>query len=405
MNTKVDIILTIVSHRTISVPTTNSLELLRIAQIKNELPFNYVVSFFAGDALISRGRSQACTKFLEETTAPFMLFIDDDIIFYPQDVAKVYNHLKSEKYDIIGGIYPVRGASQFSSYGWGGVMDADGSVKDIEYLATGFMGISRRILLKMKDELPLQICNPNDWARCYPFFGDGYWEGKVREKEGENLFISEDWYFCEQARKVGARIYADTSIQLGHIREIIYFGQDVMKVQSDAYTQQQIYGAINKQNELMRSVDTDLHEFMGITLQSSQDNIKKPQGKYIFEQALYHSQQLFFRDHLAPLVGIKDATILVIGCSIGTAVYMLEAQGNDVTGWDTDRKCIEFCEFKKNKYKLDGTFTTEKPDYKQFDIIVMVNYLNKVKDPESVIRELDIKRGAKIYHFEDKPVE
>ncbi len=361
-----------------------------------------MVSFFAGDALISRGRSQACTKFLEDTKVPYMLFVDEDIIFSPDQVTKIYKSLESGK-DIVGGIYPVRGASQFSSYGWGGIMDADGTVRDIEYLATGFMGISRRALIKIKEDLNLRICNPNDWARCYPFFECGYWEDRKREKGGEALYISEDWEFCEKARRVGFRVYADTSIQLGHIREIIYSGPDVAKNQYNAFMQKEVYGPISKHRELIMSIDTDLHEFLNITLQASQDNIKKPQGKHIFESALYHSQPMFFQDHLNPLTGIKKEKILVMGCGVGTAVYMLAEQGNEVVGWDSDSKTIEFCNFKKKKYNLSGEFTTEKPLPENFNLIIMTNYLNHLDSPDKVLGEIT-RKGTKIYHVEDKPL-
>ncbi len=271
-------------------------------------------------------------------------------------------------------------------------METDGKLKDIEYLATGFMGISRKILNKIKDELKLPICNPNDWARCYPFFECGMWEAHKREKGGEALYISEDWEFCEKVRKVGGRIYADTSVQLGHVREVVYMPFEVARNQQQSYIQKEVYGAVNKQRELMLSVDTDLHEFLNVTLQSAQDNIKRAKT-HLFETALFYCQPVFWEDVFQPLVGIKDTKILVMGCGVGSAVFALAEQGNDVVGYDSDRKCIEFCEFKKKKYNLQGNFTTEMPDLSKFNLIVMIDYQDKYP-------ELNISSGSKVYHFE-----
>ena len=189
-----DLLVTVMSHRGLTAPT--SISVWKLKTIRN---FYVEFGIFAGDALLSRGRCQACTKFLDTTKIPYMLFVDDDIVFEPQDIEKIYNHLKSG-YDVVGGLYPVRGASQLSSYGWGGHLEVDGNVHEIEYLATGFMGISRRILEKVRSELELPLLNPNDWSTCYPFFEPGR---KTDRPEGDPIYISEDWDFCEKVRQIG----------------------------------------------------------------------------------------------------------------------------------------------------------------------------------------------------------
>ncbi len=441
MDTKVDLLLAISSHRVVSAPTTHSLENLRIAQIKGELNFTYSLGLFIGDALIGRSRSQACSKFLEESTVPYMLFIDDDIIFNPNDVKRIYDHLSSGNYDVIGGIYPVRGASQLSSYGWGGKLAMDGKIQEIEYLATGFMGISRRILEKVKNECPyewiddngkvhlekgLPLLNPNDWARCYPFFEGRGWKSAKRAKGGDAIYISEDWFFCELVRRVGGKIYADTDVQLGHIREEIFTPQTVYKVQAEADIQTRTYGAVNHQNELIRSVDTDLKEFLEIPLEKSQDKLKrarvdlsnrwrgykgisedfyKDNVDILWDNASFNYKQGYFQMRLGALYGIRGAKILDIGCGIGSAVFMMSEQENEVVGWDINKQCIDFCNFKKNKYKLKGEFTTEKPDFSKFNLILAIDVLPNIENLEGFLKELGqgMEYGTKFYHLEDFP--
>jgi AmiR/NasT family two-component response regulator len=51
------------------------------------------------------------------------------------------------------------------------------------------------------------------------------------EREAEGIFLSEDYAFCENARKVGVKAYIDTGIQLGHIGEYVYTLKDVVEHQ------------------------------------------------------------------------------------------------------------------------------------------------------------------------------
>lgn len=421
----VELLIAIVSHRVISAPTVNSLELLRIADKRGDVSFNYSLGLFVGDALISRGRSQAASKFLAESKVPYMLFVDDDIIFSPEDVMKIHKHLKSGKYDVIGGIYPVRGASQYSSYGWGGKFYTDGEIHNIEYLATGFMGITRKILEKVKDDLKLPILNPNDWARCYPFFEDGAWLGDDREKGGDPIFISEDWDFCEKVRKVGGQIFADTSIQLGHIRENVFTPEDVHRNQAQAQHQKEVYGAINRHCELIKSVDTDLHEFLKKPLEDIQGKLShsaitvasdwgKKKGtdiefyanntNIVYDNANFNYPNEYFQDRIGALLYTRGQKVLDVGCGIGTLVFMLGDQECDVTGFDVNKQSIKFAQFKKKKYDLKGKFVTELPD-DTFDLIVCVDVLEHIKELPAFLKKLvsRLKPGGKLFHSDYFP--
>ena len=427
-----DLLVAICSHRTIAAPTCHSLDKLRLASQAGNLGINYQVGLFVGDALISRCRSQACTKFLEETKSPYMIFVDDDIIFEPADIQKIYQHLASQKYDIIGGIYPVRGAGQLSSYGWDGKLDVDGEVKEIEFLATGFMGISRRALMKVKEEFTyadgtkMFLCNPNDWSRCFPFFEAKAVTAEERARGGDPIYISEDWDFVQKARKVGIQCYADTSVQVGHLREEIFTVNAVRQNQLEQIHHKMVYGPMEAHAVLMRSIDTDLSQFLNMPLPKIQAKMQQGQAtvaedwkthtgstddfyrnneNYLFDLAVFNQQPSYFQDRLGQLVNIKGLKILDIGCGIGTVVFGMGEQGNEVTGWDINKRAIDFCEFKKQKYNLKGTFTTEKPDFSQFDFIIAVDVLEHIENLEAFITDLaaGMKKGTKFYHSDYFP--
>jgi hypothetical protein len=163
-----------------------------------------------GDALIGRARSIQATWFLEHVPYPYMIFLDSDIIFEPESLKKLHDDLKAG-YDLVGGVYTVRYAQQLAHTNKNGII-LDGSIKEIDYLSTGFMGISKKLLQSIVDKLKLPLCHANfPHFRCYPFF-----ESTAVQYNGEWIYESEDWDFCRKAKQAGFNAYLDTSILLGH---------------------------------------------------------------------------------------------------------------------------------------------------------------------------------------------
>ena len=179
-----------------------------------------------GDALITRSRSIMATHFLEHGLSNYMIFLDSDIVFDPWHLKLLSDDLK-EGYDIVGGMYPVRAGTDNSSrfYSDNPLKEGDVlGVREIQFLSTGFMGISKYALTKMVKEyrypdgssMPL-LHAETEWARSYPFFESlrGYVQ-TITPNEKSWIWLSEDWDFCEKARGVGIKVYADMRIQLGH---------------------------------------------------------------------------------------------------------------------------------------------------------------------------------------------
>ena len=86
----------------------------------------------------------------------------------------------------------------------------------------------------MVEELKLPILHPNDWGRSYPFFeGHRGWIDKPDVSGSQNVWISEDWEFCEKAREIGVKSYLDTRIQLRHQGTRIVTFQDIENYQTE----------------------------------------------------------------------------------------------------------------------------------------------------------------------------
>jgi hypothetical protein len=214
-----DFLLVMPSYRAPEPETVASIETFRI---KTKL--RYYTAIFARDALVARCRSIACTRFLKGNFAPYMIFLDDDIVFEPEHMEKLYQDMV-DGYDIVAGLYPVRDGTNLACAGYGGKLKIDGTIQEQEYPATGFMGISRKALLAIRDNLELPVLNGGGWPECWPFFECGH--GKTAE--GNPIYISEDWDFCVKARKAGLKTYLDTGILLGHIGHKVWTCEDVFK--------------------------------------------------------------------------------------------------------------------------------------------------------------------------------
>lgn len=221
---KLDYIVSTITNDSVKSRTIECVELARWILFRENIGFYWNVMYGDGKA---RSRSIGCSRFLTATEANYLVFLDSDILFTPENLRRIFEDLRSG-YDLIAGLFAVRGGTQPSSYGYNAVYKLDGKIHEFEYLSSGFMGISRKLLERMRDEIPLPLLHPRD-LKFWPFFE----EKQYPERENEGIFLSEDYSFCEEARKIGVKSYIDTSIQLGHLGEYVYTLHDVIKSQEE----------------------------------------------------------------------------------------------------------------------------------------------------------------------------
>jgi len=166
----------------------------------------------------ARTRNLIATRFLQAKEAPYLIFIDRDIVFTPQDIGKIFESLKNG-YDLIAGCYTIKTTmSLASSCKQGDEPLLDGTIKEVRYLATGFMGITRNLLEKMIEGLKLPLMHGGGDQETYPFFE----EKQHEDPDYGGMWLSEDYDFCHKARQVGVDSYLDTSIRLGHIGDALW---------------------------------------------------------------------------------------------------------------------------------------------------------------------------------------
>lgn len=214
--------LAVCSHRGTQSETAQAIELLH-GMVGNM----FITRYYSGDAWIDRLRSVAATEFLNnDIFGDYMIFIDDDIVFLPEHIMFIFEDMIDKGYDLIGGLYPTRSGTQLASYGTGemGGVHIDGSIQEMKWLATGFMGFSRKLLKEMVEKLELPILHKGQWCENYPFF---VFRTHTTET-GTQMLLSEDWDFCEKAKECGHKVYADTRCMLGHKGDRVYTLTDVI---------------------------------------------------------------------------------------------------------------------------------------------------------------------------------
>ncbi len=216
-----DFILNVCSHRGIDPDTATCIEFSH-----QELGNSFLTIYDSGDAWLDRMRSVAATRFMEREWANYLIFLDDDICFEPRDLKKIYEDL-TLGYELVGGAYPVRNGTQLASRGFGelGAIHLNGNIQEVQFLATGFMGIAKTLLKRMQVQLDLPRMHIGEWCESYPFFVFDY---GLNERTGEKMLFSEDWDFCEKARKAGAKVYLDTSVQVAHVGRRLWSVRDVL---------------------------------------------------------------------------------------------------------------------------------------------------------------------------------
>ena len=216
---------------------TKSLLKLVIVLLENKIPHS--IEFLQSESLISRGRNTLVAKFLASHESTDLLFLDSDIVFDPNAIITMINSKK----ELIGCPYPKK------MYNWDKVEkilnDEELSGKqrlelstDINYnllptihtqdnrilckdIPTGMMLIRRcvftALILAYKDRK--YINNIAGMDECSDYFYDFFATGVV-----DNVYLSEDYYFCYLCRSLDIECWLESGFSVGHIGKETFYG-------------------------------------------------------------------------------------------------------------------------------------------------------------------------------------
>lgn len=181
----------------------------------------YKVLHHVNDSLIPRARNCLVARFMRDpelTSYSHFMFIDGDISFEPEDVAKLLN-LDT---DVACGCYPTKkDNAETTAWKDGKLVNLDefnGPV-DIDFAGTGFLMIKRGVFEKLQYAHPETRHMEGHLGEVYALFDTAVSD----EPDWRNRFyISEDYLFCQRWRNLGGKIILDPSIRLGHVGRKVY---------------------------------------------------------------------------------------------------------------------------------------------------------------------------------------
>lgn len=171
-----------------------------------------------------------CNKMANEflhTDCDRMLIIDTDIIFTRRDIENILSH----DVPLVYGIYPKKDERGDPCLGTFEDVPVNGDLATVRRCGRGFMLVKRELIEAMKEDNggpALRYHNHGrvEWAffPSGPVRGDLSVYGWANDEQGfpKREWISEDWHFCENARRLGVPTLVDVRIALEHEGSKIY---------------------------------------------------------------------------------------------------------------------------------------------------------------------------------------
>jgi predicted O-methyltransferase YrrM len=180
----------------------------------------YPVWRVRGYSAVDAARNQMATDALAQGFAELM-WIDSDIAFDPDDVAR----LRAHDLPLVCGLYPKKGPRQFACEFMPGTaavrFGRGGWSVEVRYCGFGFTLVRRAVFDAILKQFQLPVCNKRFGSPLVPYFAP-----MVVPDPGGEWSISEDYAFCERARRSGFAVVADTRIRLWHIGSYRYGWED-----------------------------------------------------------------------------------------------------------------------------------------------------------------------------------
>lgn len=161
------------------------------------------------DPSVERARNILTANFLE-SDCTHILFVDSDIAFTAEDIARVTSH----DAPVVGGLYPLKNFKPQVEWCGNGLAAGESPARadgltEVKYTGTGFLCIAREVF-----ETMIARGGVEKYRQDFPPHREefAFWTQGVRA----GRFLTEDWMFCQRWLEIGGKIFADTQVVLRH---------------------------------------------------------------------------------------------------------------------------------------------------------------------------------------------
>jgi hypothetical protein len=224
------------------------LSVIRLMSYAKSAGFDVALSMVGYDALISRARSTLVAAFLDKPAATHLLFVDADISFEPEQVARL---LRFDK-EFTGALYPVKSIdwdlipqrcvergesvrqaalSYVGTFSPGAERKQEGNFATGIYVGGGFQLIRRGAIERM-----IAVYPETHFSSVHSLPMSGARRDAVQSANLYALFdciidaetgayLSEDYSFCLRWRKIGGEIWIDVKSKLTHCGPYEFVGE------------------------------------------------------------------------------------------------------------------------------------------------------------------------------------
>jgi glycosyltransferase involved in cell wall biosynthesis len=204
-----------------------AVSLARFAQAAPQHGIDIQIGSICGCSVVSRARN-LLVKDMLESDCDYLIFIDSDINFEPEDILRLMAWASDPRKGIVAAVPRTRSEDKVYianlDYDEQGELTMNGmGLVRAERVATAFMMVRREVFVTMEAAHP-------DW-KYYDKRSDRVLPCLFDFKITEEGYIGEDFLFCDRARELGFEVWVDPSITLGHMGVQEYvgnFGTDVL---------------------------------------------------------------------------------------------------------------------------------------------------------------------------------
>lgn len=180
-------------------------------------PCPITIQMCQGDG-VARSRNQLTADFLA-SDCTHLLWIDCDLIFSVEHITR----LLAQDVDLVGGLYPKK---QEGPVEWvinhlpGSDTANERGLQEVRYIGTGFMLIKRRVFETMIAKHPEIVFTADYGTRRQEH--DLWPMGVFVYPNGDRRYLSEDWWFCQRARDLGFKVWADCGVVIKHLGTVAF---------------------------------------------------------------------------------------------------------------------------------------------------------------------------------------